>query len=438
MNFQFPIFKKKLRKLIEIGICVLAFLLPWQTRWIFEDGIVNEGVSEYRILSIFGIDILILSLILLGFFCLKTYKIQYAKYKILLFAFLCWNVFSISWAPNKLLAFQHTSWLLLALGLAWIIIKADNRIRLAFWFVVGLMLTAWLGIFQFVFQVAPANKWLGLAEHDPMLPGTSIVEFYSKVGEPTRWLRAYGSFDHPNIFGTAMAIGLLSSLWFLFERTKDKNEKFLLYLALVSFSAGLFASLSRSAWLGFFFGIVAISIGILQKKIQNNFVEHGKAIFMIIATFVLMVIFYPTQFAMRSGGEGRLEQKSLNERKMYFDQGKEIIGQNWKFGVGAGNYIEALKKSDSTKLVWAYQPVHNVFLLVWAELGIFGMLILMIALTLILWQVWQNEIFAFAMLLAFLPSLMLDHWLWSQHFGLILLGLVVGIMMGFKKDSEFI
>jgi hypothetical protein len=42
--------------------------------------------------------------------------------------------------------------------------------------------------------------------------------------------------------------------------------------------------------------------------------------------------------------------------------------------VGAGQFVLRLSDfSENVVLPWEYQPIHNVFLLIWAELGIFGL-----------------------------------------------------------------
>ena len=60
-----------LQKIITYGRCLLAFLLPWQTRLIFRAGNVNGGYFEYGSLSVYGTDLLLLLLI----FLLTCYEI---------------------------------------------------------------------------------------------------------------------------------------------------------------------------------------------------------------------------------------------------------------------------------------------------------------------------------------------------------------------------
>ena len=56
---------KKIRKIIEYGLYLLVFLLPWQTRWIIKAGMINGGYSEYGTISLYGTDILLIILLMI-------------------------------------------------------------------------------------------------------------------------------------------------------------------------------------------------------------------------------------------------------------------------------------------------------------------------------------------------------------------------------------
>lgn len=54
----------------------------------------------------------------------------------------------------------------------------------------------------------------------------------------------------------------------------------------------------------------------------------------------------------------------------------QMIKDNFWFGVGLNNFIPNLAKYSKTFLnAWELQPVHNIFLLVFSELGIFGFIV---------------------------------------------------------------
>lgn len=435
----------KMKKILEFGTILLVFLLPWQTRWIFEQGMINGNPNEYLSVSIYVVDIFLLMLLIISLVSVlkgnNNFKFQIlnlksisnfelskiSTWKKLFFLFVILGMLSVFWADNAMLAVQRMVWIVLASLVVFLVATFENKTRLLFWFISGLMLSAWLGIWQFFAQNAFANKWLGLASHNIRDGGVSYLEIYTDNDQLVRHLRSYGSFDHPNIFGYAMTLGIILVFWLFYKRKNGKNEKIFLYIALVSFSAGLFSSLSRSAFLALILAmtIVFFRIGLLKiiKPLAISF-------------FVLTVLTfsYPELIFARTDLGARLEQKSINERALYFDQGREIISENVFFGVGAGNYVRELTVKNPNDSAWTYQSVHNVFLLVWAEAGFFAMLSLSALFVFLGFYAWKKSAFHFAVWLSLLPPLFLDHWLWDLHFGVILLGFVVGILFN-KNDN---
>ena len=94
--------------------------------------------------------------------------------------------------------------------------------------------------------------------------------------------------------------------------------------------------------------------------------------------FVFILIFItilkPLLFS-RFNLDSRLEQISLNERLEQSSSASDIIKENVFWGVGLGSYHSKLMSLDSNLAPYEAQPVHNVFLLIWAEIGLWGFLV---------------------------------------------------------------
>ena len=168
---------------------------------------------------------------------------------------------------------------------------------------------------------------------------------------------------------------------------------------------------------------------------QKNFAALKNLIFglfIIAAVFLVMFAGYQNLVDVRVEGGTRLENLSLDQREVYFQQAKILIAKNPIIGTGLGNYIESLAKLKPSDQAWTYQPVHNVLLLIWAELGIFGLLIFVGFLVTLFWSYGRKNELAGALLFALLPMLLLDHWLWSLHFGLLFFALVIALATGFS------
>ncbi len=75
--------KNKLQKIIEYGLYLFLFILPWQTRWIIKEGEINGGYFEYETYSLYGSDILLIVVLFLAgiYFFRKRKEVSKLKVK---------------------------------------------------------------------------------------------------------------------------------------------------------------------------------------------------------------------------------------------------------------------------------------------------------------------------------------------------------------------
>ena len=123
----------------------------------------------------------------------------------------------------------------------------------------------------------------------------------------------------------------------------------------------------------------------------------------------------------------RLEQKSNIERVESIDNSLAIIKKNI-FGVGIGNYILELNKINNSQPSYYYQPAHNILLLIISEIGILGLLFFV---GILIYIFTKGGLYNYSFLLAILIILLVDHWLWSLHFGVLFSWLILGLV--YKK-----
>jgi len=440
---------KKLQKLIEYLFYLFVFLLPWQTRWIWYEGELNKGFWEYGTFSLYGIDILfviILALAGIYFICKKKIKNQKPNSKfcitfyVLPIVFLVIAFLSVLWAQNKGLALYASVKLLEGILLFWLVSKMKlNFTKLGIAFVSSAVIQAGLGIWQFLTQSTFANKWLGMALQIPGRGDTSVIE--SSVG---RWLRAHGSLPHPNMLASWLVVGLFILLGLAYRFTIQKKSfwkalhpnlwlNIFIYWSCVIIVTGLFFTFSREAWLALIIGLVFFWIIVLIKKqaaIFYKLLATGLA-----TIIVLSFIFWPL-LSTRLSGQDRLEVKSRQERTTYLNQSFQLIKKHWLTGVGVGNYTLAVHNQiDPNLKSWDYQPVHNVYLLILAELGIIGLgiflwLIFYIIKRLFSFQIrqdWPWTLIYPVAILAILIIAFFDHYFWTLHFGIMLFWLILGL-----------
>lgn len=132
------------------------------------------------------------------------------------------------------------------------------------------------------------------------------------------------------------------------------------------------------------------------------------------------------------------QERSVSERMVSLQDAQSLIKEHLFIGVGAGNFTAEIMQLQPERPVWSIQPAHNVFVLILAELGLVGLLLFVGFLVFSFLPILQSKIVNHnsAILIAFLtlmPSFFLDHWLWTSHFGLLLLFLLAGLMMRRKE-----
>jgi O-antigen ligase len=349
---------------------------------------------------------------------------------------------SIFFAPDKVLAFYRYFIFLLGLGFFWLIVKVEyNKTKMAIVFLSGLIIQGVFAVQQFLNQGTPAFKWLGLAAHSPADLGVSVIETVGFGGVPERWLRAYGSLDHPNILGGLMAIGLIIIISVIVNHQRINNKKtdwrFITYnLSFVILSAGLIFSFSRSALVSFAFGLIVFFIFYFIKKDWLALKRIGGSAVLFVVLLSLIFINYQNLFYTRASTSTRLEAKSFSERKMYLDDSFSLIKNNWLFGVGIGNYTKALSEKDLRRPWYYLQPVHNVFLLVWAEAGIFSLLFFIALLACLFWQaIKKNNVLGLSVLAILAIIMIFDHYLWSLHFGILFFWLLIGFLFSSEREK---
>ncbi len=251
------------------------------------------------------------------------------------------------------------------LGLFWLVylFRLNNgRTGLKWVFMIVLVGQSIVAIGQFVGQRPLNLTWLGEAAMDLNTPGTSVV-----LHNGANWLRAYGLNSHPNQLGLLLTV-LLLMLW-PFRRAPSRGRAFI-WLALGLGLAGLAVSWSRAAWLGLLAGAAVYALAWLRSSRQWPRPAAHQILLLLPLTAVLLLFLYTYGDIAASRlflWDSRLESWSLYERKRDTIIALQIIAHKPITGVGLENYQAVAAQSDP-----AAQIVHNVPLLIAAELGLPG------------------------------------------------------------------
>lgn len=441
---------KVLEKIIEHVLYLFVFLLPWQTRLILREGNLN-GYWEYGTISIYATEVLLWAIFAMAavWGVINKLKIKKEKLKItiknskLLFfcllSFVFYAFISFFWADSKSVALQ--AWVRLAEGIGLFLILRIARIdwmKVAWAFVISAVIQAGLGVWQFFTQSTFASKWLGMAFHDPIEPGTFVVETTLR-----RWLRAYGSLPHPNMLAGFLAVAMFLVIW-LYQRIDYGLKKLLLPIFFSILTLGFLVTFSKSA-------IVALGVAVLflwgvawfthqSKETKFNLLKFT-LIFLVITAVFGAVFWEPV--STRIYGQDRLEIKSTEQRLSYFGEAWQLIKKHPMFGVGIGNYTLAVHNEINANLQsWDYQPVHNVYLLVLVELGVIGFMFVFLFLCFfvslflkLLKEKNFSHLTIFSVFFFITIIGLFDHYLWTLYFGIIIFYLGIGLTRPLDKCS---
>jgi len=228
--------------------------------------------------------------------------------------------------------------------------------------------------------------------------------------------RAAGFYINPNIAGRMLSLGMVASLPLVAGRLR------LLFCLLVG--VGVFITFSRSGWLNWAVGIIALTASgylIFRYKWPSIlfFSLLGLAIvYSLISGIALELLsalnlsgyLTPDTLARISGFESSFADHSTSERARLAQYSWEVIQQHPLLGVGTDLrqwFIEALP--------------HNMFLMAQVEAGVPGLLLFLA----LLWLLWRNtDALGRALLTVYIFSSLFTHNNLDEPATLLILALI--------------
>jgi hypothetical protein len=307
-----------------------------------------------------------------GFGTLRRDRLRLLWALALLFL-VCWAFLSWSWAYTR--AFRPAIAIGGALPFALTILFtlvvscAGPRARhIVLVLTVGMVINSGIAGWQVARQGHANLGFLGEFNINPENSGVSIVQ----AGD-VRWLRPYGLLPHPNMLAGYLCIGLLCSVvGILSERRRMR------WISLAIFLFGLWALLltfSRSAWIAFAAGGFAL-LPFLWGRLKMRDMRLTLAVFgvsVILAGVLFVAIYRPFVIARTGEGDESVELRSISDRVIYNEMAYRAIDRSPALGVGISNFPWIASYYLSfTDYDLRGQPVHQVFLSAWSELGAVG------------------------------------------------------------------
>lgn len=258
--------------------------------------------------------------------------------------------------PLGLFAFEHQ----LKYALLYLFVSRHLHLVSRAWFLAAIasavLFESVLGVLQWVDLVPPGiilDKGAGSdrLEQQYLVPGIEHVQ------------RATGSLYDSHALGTYIAMLLPFLLLQLYQRGLRPSLRVLGGLAVLLALVAAAASYSRSAWLA---TVLSASISMVVLLAWR---ERGVGA-TLLAGLVAVVVAGPTLLSRIFARLVEAPADLLLARFEQFPVAWSIWQEDFLFGAGAGNYMVRM---DEMNLDWALpEPVHNAFLFIGAELGLFG------------------------------------------------------------------
>jgi O-antigen ligase len=258
------------------------------------------------------------------------------------------------------------------MGLVWFhyLFVLNERPRLTLPLALVVLIQGAVALGQFWAQSDLGLSALGECTLDPSVSGVSVL-----WARGQRWLRAYGLTGHPNFLGAMMTVLLLLLVQDL--RRMRGWRKIGLTVVISVGLVGLLTSFSRASWLAFGTGLAAWATQWLRaasrrrsEEAKMRFTVSDLPLHLVLPILVAVVFLFIYRDLVLSrfvALDTPIEARSLDDRSTDAALALELIAAHPWRGVGAGNYLAAVRTFEPDSRI-----VHNVLLLVTAELGIPG------------------------------------------------------------------
>jgi hypothetical protein len=340
-----------------------------------------------------------------------------------------------------------------------------------------------IGIIQFLIQHSIGIFLLKESLISPDIAG--VAKF---IINGHKYIRSYGLFPHPNILAGFLLFSIITTL--LYKKMFHvehfmRNGTILNILILIQILALLF-TFSKSAIIGLaialfyiyvprltrrtkmFHPVKAIDVPCETSMANGASTEHSllgetfltnlrhnrnsRIIFLtFLIIFMISYLSWPTLSLML--------HNSIQQRMLYFNVSRGTIIANPLLGVGIGQFILNMPRYVNNPELWQFQPVHNVFFLIWSELGMVGLVLFIYWLYRMFHPISKNRgiigvdksilenksyylsndrllPYFKAILIGFLFIMLFDHYFWDIQQGSVMLWMILGFIAGLNNQKN--
>lgn len=362
-------------KLSALLYFLLLFLLPTQLGKHFwpDYSLISGFQVDYLSPTLYLTDILILLLVLSVFRNQKAMGISHLLPYLLALLTLALTILPAVSSGSGLYGFVKVSEMMFfGWYTARMMRSLSHRIIAAWVMLVAVILQSFIALGQIVAKgyIGGLLYYLGERAITSTTPGAAVTSINGEI-----ILRSYGTFSHPNVLAGFLLIGLTFVL-LMKEAFRGVIGTICFLVGILFGTLGLFATLSRVSIVLWLLVVGLFLLPHLKRLLSLTLpyrILLGGGLFLLAMLFVLNPL--TSNVLGRLSGTSALEE-SFVVRSDLNTIAVDIIRQNPLLGVGLGNFYftSITYKDPSDPLYFAIQPVHNIFLLITAEMGFVGLL----------------------------------------------------------------
>ena len=429
-----------MKKLEKFLFYFFIFSIPFQIRKILFFASAGDKFVEWNSGFLYFTDLLIIGILLLAILRGGSASWRIKKTEIWLVLFFLIAALSLITSQNIGLSVYQliklAEFILLFLyikyNLEFLQIKKILNV-----FVASGVFQALLAVVQFFNQSSLGIKHFEAGIYNANIPG--VATFFVNGA---KFIRAYGTTPHPNVLAIFLLLAIFCIYGLFLMNKKSKLLNILYVTCFMLCVLGLLVTFSRAVILVFvvvsllFFLIAFLKFKKLKSKIISLFL-----LFAIVCS--LFIVMFWSEISARFLAISPTEQ-AVSLRIYYNDIAISVIKEKPFLGLGLGNFVWYLFNNYQFKQFWLYQPVHNLYLLIASEAGVFGLIVFLIFIGKILLkgfkQVFkQHKFFIFYFLfLIFMVLGLIDHYLWTIQQSRLIFWIVLAVISGliWRHNSE--
>lgn len=276
-------------------------------------------------------------------------------------------------------------WLLLLLAAAAVAVPEAQDVKLSIVAFVSLVSSVLLAYLMVGVASTPSRLRRTLVAFllvAAVFGGLAVLEHFHLFVLRHGSARAHVTFKDPNIFGGMLAAAAVLGIPIAAAERRFARAA-LYWCAIAGAAIGLVMTLSRGALLGLVVGaVIAVLVAPMPRKVRVTLIAGGVLVLVALFTFVLS----PTFIAAKITGIST--DKSALYRVYLAESGMRIFAAH-PFGVGPGNWQNAMLAYRDPRVPAALIASHMTYLTIIVEngiLGIIGILGALIAFVRVTWR----------------------------------------------------